>query len=233
MKTIILYGLKRSGNHFLLSLILQQFETPVHLNNLPSLSYEEYLANKGKEITVERIDGKYSGFLGADCVVISLENRKIDQDELNRFLENEEDVHSLLILRNPYNNLSSAWKAYNKDMGRVQPILSLWPTYCKEFLDSNSSISKVLYDRLATDSEYLQDIIEGIGISNPKFDDKKNIRWQKSSYKSNENARKCWGSLESSVYGDEKEFKSMFEATTISELWDKVLQELPDDVNTM
>ena len=42
MKTIILYGLRRSGNHFLISTILQQFSNYVHMNNM-NLSYNNYI----------------------------------------------------------------------------------------------------------------------------------------------------------------------------------------------
>ena len=42
MKTIILYGLRRSGNHFLISTILQQFSNYVHINDT-DLSYNKYI----------------------------------------------------------------------------------------------------------------------------------------------------------------------------------------------
>ena len=58
MKTIILYGLKRSGNHFLISTILQQFSNCVHINNV-KLSYDKYIEWKNIEKTKERIDQAY------------------------------------------------------------------------------------------------------------------------------------------------------------------------------
>ena len=45
MKTIIVYGLRRSGNHFLISIILQQFSNYVHINNT-DLSYDKYVKYK-------------------------------------------------------------------------------------------------------------------------------------------------------------------------------------------
>lgn len=48
MKTILLFGLKKSGNHFIISTILQQYSNYVHINNTV-LSYEKYIKFKNIE----------------------------------------------------------------------------------------------------------------------------------------------------------------------------------------
>jgi hypothetical protein len=85
MKTIILYGLRRSGNHFLISTLLQQFSNYVHINDLSSLSYDNYIKWKNIEKTKECIDNVWTGFKDVECVVISLENKTINNNELDNF----------------------------------------------------------------------------------------------------------------------------------------------------
>jgi hypothetical protein len=59
MKTIIVYGLRRSGNHFLISSILQQFTNYVHLNDI-NISFNEYIKYKNITKDKETVDRKYS-----------------------------------------------------------------------------------------------------------------------------------------------------------------------------
>ena len=76
MKTIIIYGLRRSGNHYLISTILQQFTNYVHINDT-ILSYEKYNTYKEIEKTVNQIDNDWTGFKDVECVIISIENQLI------------------------------------------------------------------------------------------------------------------------------------------------------------
>ena len=74
-------------------------------------SFDSYINYKNIDITTNRSDRVFTGFKNADCVVISMENKTIDASELEKF-KNIDDCHIVLLLRNPYNNLASAWKEY-------------------------------------------------------------------------------------------------------------------------
>ena len=106
MKTIIIFGLRRSGNHFLISTILQQYSNYVHINNVDNLSYDKYIQYKNIKKDRIRIDHKWTGFKEVDCVVISMENKKIDFDVLDQF-NTLNNCYSIILLRCPYSNFSS------------------------------------------------------------------------------------------------------------------------------
>ena len=84
MKTILLFGLRRSGNHFIISTILQQFDLSVHINDV-NLSYDKYSEFKNINITSKRANN-YIGFKNADCVIISMENKIIDFKEYQKLI---------------------------------------------------------------------------------------------------------------------------------------------------
>ena len=73
MKTIILYGLRRSGNHYLISTIMQQFNNVIHINDV-DLRFDTYNHFKNIKISKRRIDNEWTGFKDAECVIISMEN---------------------------------------------------------------------------------------------------------------------------------------------------------------
>ena len=108
MKTIIIHGLRKSGNHFLIPIILQQFLNYVHINNSDTLSYDKYIKWKNIVKTKNRIDHEWTGFKDVECVVISLENKRIDN------FRKIDNCYFFILLRSPYCHFSSAWSVYNK-----------------------------------------------------------------------------------------------------------------------
>ena len=218
MKTIILYGLKRSGNHFLISTILQQFSNCVHINNV-KLSYDKYIEWKNIEKTKERIDCDWTGFKGVECVVISLENKIIDNNEFDKF-KNIDNCNFLMLLRCPYCNFSSVWKVYNKNENKLRLSVKLWKIYAKYFLNNNEVI-KVLYDELATNNNYMYDVLKKLGIDNiKKVDNNKYIKWQLSSFKKNKTKQKqVYKTLENCIFKDDKDFIRLVKDKEIDNLW--------------
>lgn len=231
MKIIIFYGLKRSGNHFVLSTIMQHYKNIVHINNLNKLNYKIFIKNKDVEITVREKDQWLSGVKGADCVILSLENRTINETEIHKFITNEEDVNVVLLLRNPYNQLSSAWKVYNKDAEKVTSHLKLWPSYARYFLNENNNYDfiniRILYDKFCENEEYVKKVFEKLGINEVQFDKDLTIHYQKSSFKNGNQARKCYGSLEDCIFHDDPNFLQLFDTNDrknrFKGLWKKVL----------
>lgn len=226
MKTIILYGLRRSGNHFLISNMLQYFRNTVHINNCLEFSFDNYIKYKNIDTTTNRSDRVFTGFKNADCVVVSMENKAIDASELEKF-KNTKDCHFLLLLRNPYNNLSSAWKQYmlNKNPKQVKPeeleeIHSLWIDYANQYL--KGSMVNVLYDSFVESEDYRNQIMTSLEIPTKKINLNNKIKWQGSSYVDNAKKQKTWGNLEDSNYGDDPEFAKLFESYEHEELWNKI-----------
>lgn len=228
MKTIILYGLRRSGNHFLISNILQHFDSVVHINNCLEFSFDNYQKFKNINISKCRSDFKFTGFKNAECVVISMENKIIDQNELDKF-KSVDDCHAMLLLRNPYNNLASAWKQYilNSKPKRVQPeqvdqIHTLWIDYAHQYL--TGEMVNVLYDSFVESEEYRKRIIISLGITPRNVRLNKKIKWQCSSYSDNTKKQKIWGDLEASNYANDPQFIKLFENSKHEELWNKIIK---------
>lgn len=230
MKTIILYGLRRSGNHFLISNILQHFDSVVHINNCQEFSFNNYQKFKSINITAHRSDRKFIGFKNAECVLISMENKIIDQNELDK-LKSVDDCHLMLLLRNPYNNLASAWKQYilNSKPNRAKPeqvdqIHSLWIDYAYQYLTGD--MVNVIYDSFTESEEYRREIITSLGIHIQDVNLNQKIKWQCSSYSDNAKKQKIWGTLKDSVYADDPEFIKLFETGEHEKLWTQIEQNI-------
>lgn len=226
MKTIILYGLRRSGNHFLISNILQHFNNTVHINNCLDFSFDNYINYKNIDITTNRSSRVFTGFKNADLVVISMENKTIDESELEKF-KNIDDCYIVLLLRNPYNNLASAWREYilNPRPKRVKPeqleqIHSLWIDYANKYLAGG--MVNVLYDSFVESEEYRRRIMTSIGITLQKVNLNQRIKWQRSSYSDTSKKRKIWGKLEDSNYAGDPEFIKLFNGGEHEELWNRI-----------
>lgn len=226
MKTIILYGLRRSGCHFLISYILQHFHNAIHINDCRNFSFSNYQNFKNVEITKDRSDIKFIGFKNTDCVVISMENIAIDKKELDKF-KNIDDCHAVLLLRNPYNNLASSWRAYMSNAnpkcrrsGLFNQTHSMWIDYADEYL--KGSMTNVLYDSFVELEEYRNKIMTSLGISIKNVNLNKKIQWQCSSFSDNSNKQKIWGDLKDCNYGNDPEFVKLFENGKHKKLWNKV-----------
>ena len=225
MKTIIIYGLLRSGNHMLISTLLQQFSNPVHINNT-TLSHEKYMQFKSVPITSTRVDGKYTGFEQSDCVIISMENKPIDHKEIAKF-SNEGDTHVVVLLRNPYNTLASAWKVYTKRTkyprkSAVKTIANMWPEYAKDILQSTVAVP-VLYDMYVESMDYVRMVMTQLGIGMKQVDFNKKIKWQMSSFNAQENKARTHGTINNCVFNDEDEFMEIVDKQPIHDLWKQVL----------
>ena len=220
MKTIIIYGLKRSGNHFLISVILNQFSNYVHLNDI-ELSYDQYIKYKNKKKIMNRVDNKYSGFKNVQCVILSLENKIIDEDEINKF-KIIDDCYFLILLRSPYCNFSSTWKINKKyKKNKLLEIIKLWKIYAKIFLNNNEYI-KVIYDELSTNINYKINLLKNLGINNINFNNIKNIPYQKSSFYNNHNKGQIYKTKETCIYKNNKLFLNLVDDKEIDNLWNLI-----------
>lgn len=224
MKTIIIYGLRRSGNHMLISTLLQQFNNPVHINDT-TLSYDKYMQFKCVPVTSTRADKKYTGFAQSDCVILSMENKPIDHKEIAKF-SNEPDTHVIILLRNPYNTLASAWKVYTKRLKPkkqlVKIIANMWPEYAKEFLQS-TTVVPVLYDMYVESIDYVHTVMKRLCIDMKHVDFNKTVKWQMSSFNTQENKARTHGTVNNCVFNDEPEFMEIVDKQSIHKLWKQVL----------
>lgn len=224
MKIILLYGLRRSGNHFLISTILQQFQTWVHINDV-GLSYDDYIIYKNTPKTLGRIDREYTGFKGVDCVLISMEDKQIEYEELAKF-STEEDVHSIMLLRNPYNNAASLWQMTRKCPEYTSNCISLWKIYASQYLSDTPIHLKVLYDKFATDENYVTECLSRLGIQNTTIDNTITHPFQRSSFKDETLSKKCYGGLADCNFKNDPAFLELFDNETIQDidkLWNQVL----------
>lgn len=217
MKTIIIYGIRRSGNHFLISTILQQFTNYVHINDASHLSIDTYNKYKNIPKTVDRIDIKYTGFKNTECVVISLENKEIDFNLVNQF-NDVDNCYFVILLRCPYGNFSSIWKSNYKNIFYLNKIKNLWRDYANIFITTNKFI-KVLYDEYATNHLYITTILTQLGINIKQIDENRTIMYQNSSFQDKSKSRKTYVTLNSCIFHDDVNFINKINDDDISNQW--------------
>jgi hypothetical protein len=218
MIIILFFGIRRSGNHFVISQIINNFKNIVHMNDV-ELSYTEYNIYKNIEITQNRIDCKYTGFKNAECIIISMENKIINFNELQKF-NSEKNVYPIILLRNPYNMAASAWKVYKKNIYLTKEIIDLWILYANIFIENNNLI-KILYDEFNVNENYAYNILNII-IKNPIIDKNIKITHQISSFNDN-NSQKSYGNIEDCIYYNDPDFIQLFnDINIIKNIWNKI-----------
>jgi len=217
IKTILLFGLRRSGNHFLISTILQQCSNYVHINDV-NLDYNSYMKYKNIKQTLQRKDNQWTGFKDTECVIISMENKQINKEEIDKF-RTLENCHIIMLLRTPYCHFSSVWQVYKKNQKHLLDIIKLWKIYAKLYLNNDSGILKVLYDEYSINENYMTNILNKIGFDNIKIDKKKNIAYQESSFQNEKEQRNVYKSLENCVFKDDKTFLNLVQDEEIKELY--------------
>lgn len=223
MKIVILFGLKRSGNHYILSNIIQNYDNHVHLNDI-DLSYSKFNSFRDIEVTNRRIDRMYTGFKNVDCIILSCEG-KINFGEVTKFLTNkseEDEVYPILLIRNPYNNMSSLKKKF-PNMKVMQSKIRLWQIYAKFFIsDESNEFIKIVYDHFCTDPEYFNKKLGEIDVNTANIDNNFRISFQQSSFQNESQSQRYYGNLDTCVYANDKSFVKLFDKTDIEELWDKI-----------
>ena len=221
MKTIIIYGLRRSGNHYLISTILQQFTNYVHINDT-ILSYEKYNRYKEIEKTVSQIDNDWTGFKDVDCVIISIENQLINNYELQLF-NHIYDIHIMMLIRCPYSHFSSVWKVYNKDKTMLTYLIKLWKLYAEEFNNPESkNIIKVVYDEYVVNDRYIINTLQKLGINNININNDIEIPYQKSSFKTNEKQRQVYRTINNCNYKTDINFIKLVKDNDIATMWKSI-----------
>jgi len=221
MKTIILFGLRRSGNHFVISTILQQYSNYVHINDT-ILSLDKFIQYGKIKANRKRVDSKWTGFKGVECVVISMENKMINFEEIKKF-NKIPDCYLVILLRCPYDHLSSVWKVYNKNENETIKIIKLWKMYSRIFYGNNNFI-KILYDKYSSNKKYLIDILQNqMKIKIKSLNMNGFAKWGNSSFRNKENSKRIYGKLETCVCKNEPKFIKLLNDKEIKKLWLVVL----------
>lgn len=223
MKTIIIYGLKRSGNHFLISTILQQFTNFVHINNACDLKLKDYEHYKNVQKSCERIDHVWTGFKDVECILISLENTKIDFNLIEEYKKEIDNCYIIQLLRFPYGNFCSIWKVYNNNKERLLEIVELWKIYAKIFINKGEQIIPVLYDKFSTDNNYIINFFKKLNIDNVKINKSIQIKYQESSFKDKSKVGEIFNTIENCIYKDDKIFLELVDDKEVCDLYKSLI----------
>lgn len=232
MKTIILYGVRRSGNHFIISTILQNYPNHVHMNDI-DLSYENYIKYATVEKTCNRIDNKYTGFKNADCVILSIENKEINFRTLEHF-EQVEHCYPIILLRSPYSNFSSVWKVYGKNKSKLSDIITLWKKYAEIFSNENNSFVKILYDEYSKNDSYMTNVFERLElpVDIKNIQKEHRIQYQESSFNNKNDARQVYTTIDTCIFKDDEVFTKIVSEKEIETLWERVKTTHLKNINT-
>jgi L-rhamnose mutarotase len=224
MKVVVLFGLRRSGNHFVINRILQQFNNHVHLNNVNQFSYDNYIKFKEIPIKKKTSNGNWIGFKNCDLVCISCENMLIDTNELQKFKTNIADLNVFLLIRCPFDHFSSVWEVYKKNMKSIEDIMMLWKEYADIFLDKSNDylFCKIVYDKFSTDLTYMHKCLQNIA-DKLVFNDNITIHYQNSSYNDKAKQRKVFSSVNTCNFSHDSQFTKLFDDEFCTK-WSAILE---------
>ena len=234
MKQLIQLGIRRSGNHGITNLLVQSFNDQkytVHLNDLHDKELNGYNRFKNQPITVNYIDRKWTGFKGCSLCVFSFENQQLNRAfirQLQKLKKKQKDLHLLILLRHPFNNLASAYRIYTQSgkitaIDRCLEIKKLWKEYASFILKRNKEFLPIFYYKFYTDKQYRKDICKRLGI---KCNDSKltNIySWGWSSFSGyNKLDYNALFSRYKNYVDDDWFKKNVLEDDELKELWKKI-----------
>lgn len=190
MKTIIWYGLRRSGNHGLIYLLLLSSQKKyVFINDLKYLSYEKYQQCLEQDMTpfdisknalgIQYVDlikhaCLYTGFKNAELVVLGFENKPLSLlslQEMDKFPI--ADTYKVILFRNPFNNLASIYHKFEKNKELVISMIELWLQYANFIIHHHQSNNYIFlfYDKFYKDKEYQTQISQQLDVElNMDFD---------------------------------------------------------------
>ncbi|MDY7012685.1 MAG: hypothetical protein SVX43_03635 [Cyanobacteriota bacterium] len=190
-KEIRVIGIKRSGNHAIINWIAKQQTGEVkHLNNLlPGRNPYRFLY---KHYPTEYFRQEACGnFSQKDCLIYSYENCKLPKVvtrgvewKHDLYLGKSKERYDVLILRDPFNMIASAFHnhakqikkhnkivhSYFKEKGTMEDldIVELWLSYAREYLGETQYLNQkkvpVNYNAWVLDANYRKDIAEQLKL---------------------------------------------------------------------
>ena len=179
-------GLRRTGNHAIITWIRSQFKNKqsLHLNNLivnenPYRYKYEHLRDYYPEhkVVIERYRQQAKGnFVPRQCLIYSYEDYSLRQIFNNRF-EKKHDLYlglsakryDVLIIRDPFNLFASRFKNNFREVkisGKTD--IELWIEYAKEYLEETNYLKHnklcINYNQWFQDRSYRQNLLDRLGI---------------------------------------------------------------------
>lgn len=185
-KDIRVVGMRRTGNHALLSWIeKQQTGSTFHLNNVAAGTHpyryksdnlRRYHPEYLKMAEVYRRQSK-GDFVPRDCLLFSYEDWSLAQItrpafERNRtlYLGKSAQSFDVLILRDPFNLFASRLKQdYTATKSKKLSMVEMWLEYAKEFVGESQYLSQnsifINYNRWFSDKAYRRDLADQLGLT--------------------------------------------------------------------
>ncbi|MDJ0532536.1 MAG: hypothetical protein QNJ70_08565 [Xenococcaceae cyanobacterium MO_207.B15] len=183
-KEMRIVGLKRSGNHGIITWIRRHYHERIwHLNCVSPRRnpYRHLYEHYSREALKKEAQGIFSK---KECLIYNYENYTLESIT-NCLLEKNHDLYlgkshtryDLLILRDPYNTFASMLKGQINDNNfyylhtlpkNPKSITELWLDYAKEFLGETNYLqhNRVMlnYNQWVSDQDYRRKISEKLGL---------------------------------------------------------------------
>ena len=176
---VLIWGIRRSGNHVVRNWIASQFKSGLCATNVITSN----LMNVDKVIGADRTK-ELSKVLGIDWTkkvseqwgslnkIVSFEEHPLSTigQDYEQVLGKHDSVKKVVILRDPYNLFASRIKHYNRmlDSGVLfdkEGVTLLWREYAEFFVGKPSGVILVSYNRFVSDKGYRQELSEKLGGS--------------------------------------------------------------------
>lgn len=183
-KAMRVVGLRRSGNHAIITWIRRHYDEYVwHLNNVRVKQNPYRILNQHypKDKFEQEAKGNFSQ---KSCLIYSYENSALEnvtdlsfERKHDYYLGKSKCRYDLLILRDPFNMIASMYAGIQKSEGAIKymrirstpkTISELWLDYAKEFLGETSYLKNnkviVSYNKWCLDQDYRKQISEQLGL---------------------------------------------------------------------
>ena len=184
-KEIRVVGLRRSGNHGIITWIKRHYNNDVwHLNNVSPQTnpYRHLYQHYPREKLKKEAKGIFSK---KECLIYNYESYTLEsitnstvEKNHDLYLGKSQTKYDLLILRDPYNMFASIRKGQikkkkdflylNTHPNNQKSIPELWLDYAKEFLGETNYLKQnrvmVNYNQWVSDQDYRRKISEKLGL---------------------------------------------------------------------
>lgn len=179
-----IFGLRRSGNHALISWIISNFgnnevfyfndvrNASISLYNTPS-----FISKTDRRVKAikEKLAERRHMFKNKVCLIHSYEDRDLNIIKQVDHHNNgkSENLFNILILRDPYNMVASRLELEHPNTRVTPKIMSLWEQYAKEYMGlTNILDNKIVvdYNQFCSNPEYRNKLALSLKLDPEKVD---------------------------------------------------------------
>ncbi len=154
---ILLWGIRRAGNHVIHPWLLRQFQHPMY--EMLNVEYDAVVSpGAEKRQFIKDCSTLLVGFESHPLTTVrTFEHNNYFEKSLGHY----DKIKNIIILRDPWNLFASQLSCGERRLGH--PVGYLWAEYAKSFIEKPYDAEYVSYNEFVTDETYRRALSEKIG----------------------------------------------------------------------